>query len=109
MSLAFSFKSSKEERIEELVRNRGNMKYRVKFLTIEARHYEMQSGGDSSGPKKLLPNERTARSADISRCQCVGQMMSESTDIYVQFIECLLYEINRLKASSVNLCVAKIS
>ena len=53
MSLAFSFKlSSKEKRIEEGVRNRGNMEYRVKFLRIEARHYEVQSDGDPSGPKK---------------------------------------------------------
>ena len=53
MSLAFSFKlSSKEKRIEEGVRNTGNMEYGVKCLRIEARHYEMQSGGDRSGPKK---------------------------------------------------------
>lgn len=39
----------------------------------------------------------------------MGQMKTESTNIYVQFIERLLYEITRLKSSSVNLCVSNIS
>jgi len=52
VSLAFSSKSSKEERIGESVINGENLEYSAKHLRLEARYYKMLSGGDPSGPKR---------------------------------------------------------